>query len=334
MKLKKYCAALMFSLFCMPLSALQADPGSEISAGDPWGISFSPVYSWLNGESNELVLQINDDPGDYLSQLIWELDSVHMVGGKASFNLQNTWFLNIAVITAVTEETGNMYDYDWLYTKYINNGKDPDTTTWTDKSVSEISLLSSYQLDWNLRYRFRNRRRWDSDFLVGFKRIFWSWTDIIVDYDYPYRDTDDSDLLNENGIDYRVGYNIPYLGLGFSLHKGVFTGGFTLLGSLFVNANSLDIHKYPTNDYAGDKYFYDSIKWGKYLGLNLNTKIYFGKSYAFSLGYEYERIFETQGDSFYITKYENSSTYPVYDSNSIGMSYSSSSLVLSLEFNY
>lgn len=327
---------LLFILLLIPsltLTALQADPGPVLEKGDVFGITIAPVYTLLNGRSTELVLYSGSYDNTYTSKLTWDLNTVQMMGGKVSLNLHNVLFINFAVTTALTRDTGEMHDFDWLYSNY----KNPDLTSWTNWSESDISLQSSYQLDYNTTVRFYRTYNRSFDILAGFKLIHWSWTDILTDIDYPYipnnRDepVDHSSIIGENGIDYDVYYRIPYLGSSFTWTRGPFQAGMTLLYSWMVNVDDHDHHFYPGS--TTERHFYDYYENGQYLSLSILSKFSFSDFMALSLSYDWEEVFEMQGDSIIVTK-KNWVSTTSYDPDSVAVAYYAATLSLALEFSF
>lgn len=314
---------LLLFLFLIPtltLAALQADPGPVLGGEDTFGITFAPVYTVLNGRSSELVLQNEGNEGDYLSKLTWDLNSVQMIGGQISLNLQNLLFFNFAMVTALDAGNAEMNDYDWLYTKY----PDADRTVWTNWSESDIFLRSSYQLDYNTTVRlFRTYTR-SYDILAGFKMIHWSWTDSITDINYPYESADYTHLIGKNGIDYEVYYRIPYLGASYRWIRGPVQAGATLLYSWMVNVDDHDYH------IQRNLHFYDYYKNGQYFSFSVLAKFSCTDTLSLTLSYDWEEVFEIGGDSIIVTEYSNGSSIS-YDPGSVAVSYYASSLSLALE---
>jgi outer membrane protease len=327
--MKKIFICILFLAVSFRAAALQADSGAELFEEENFGFSFAPMYTFLNGQSDEMVLQINGYPGKYLSKLTWDLDAIHMAGGKISFNFCDKLFLNSAFSTALSEDSGEMYDYDWLYQDYAS--QNPDLTTWTNKSVSDITLVSSYLFDFNLSYKIYGDRANDVFGLAGYKVIFWSWTDSLTEIEYPYEDSDYDSLIGTNGIDYKADYRVPYFGFGYAWGPKKVKVGLSFIYSPIVNAETVDHHKYVGS--SEEKYFRDHFSIGNYLGLSIYARVPVWEKISVSLAYDWEKIFKTQGDTTTVTENGSSKTYS-YSDDSVSMSYSASSFTCALEYNY
>ncbi len=307
----------------IPLSALQADPGAALPPGRSVGFSLAPVFSLVTGRSHELVMGGDAYETVYISKLVWELNNTVNAGMKGSINWGDFLFFNIAGTTCLSDRTGRMNDFDWLYYAYPQ----ADRSTWTNWSVSDIYLTGSYQLDYNTTLRLFRKRNWSLDTLAGFKMIHWSWTDILKEIEYTYESSDYSYLKGSNGIDYEVFYRIPYLGGRFSAEKGKFQGSLSLLYSPRVSADDYDHH------ILRGLHFYDYFDFGTYFGLAAVLRYRSEKGLSFSFSFDWDEVFEIVGDA-YIYR-ESSGGYTLTrDSGGAGISYFASSAGISLEYNY
>ncbi len=320
---RTFCLLFLTFLLVVDLTALQADPGADLSGDKLSGFSVAPVVSWLNGRSIELVMNNSSADQRYTSKLNWELNHICLAGAKGSLNLGNYLYFNFAALTALNSGTGEMNDYDWLYSTYPQ----ADTTTWTNWSQSDTYLLNSYQIDYNTSLRFFRRQGWNLDLFFGFQIFQWAWTDELTDIDYPYSSSNYSDLIGENGIDYDIQYRIPYLGTGFSWNHGPAGAGLSLRYSWKVSADDHDYHKFR------DIHFYDYFEDGQYLGLSAYWRCDWGESLSFSLSYDWDEVFEVGGDTHIVEESSFGRSYS-YDPGGAGIAYFASSLSAALEYNY
>jgi len=323
--MRRFILLPLLLLFMIPssVSALRADTGDLLEPGQTVGVSLAPVFSWVNGTAYELVYGTQSLDKPYLSKLTWQLEHVFTAGMKGSLNLGNVLYFNGAFSTALTVDSGEMNDYDWIYSSYPSYY--PGRTHW---SRSDISLNGSWQIDFNTAVRVYRTQDLRFDFLTGFRFINWSWTDILREAEYPDRDL--SHLYGTNGIDYEVTYRIPYVGAGFGWTDRFFSGELTVLYSWMVSGEDHDFHKLRTNP----THYYDYYSGGRYLGLNAAGRFAWSRYFSLSLAYEWDQIFEMVGDT--LTVEELSSTVRSYSfrENGAGARYIAGSLTLSVEYRY
>lgn len=309
---------LLLLFISFSLSAWTADSGAALKEGRVIGFSLAPLVSVVMGHSNELVFDSSSDPYPYLSRLYWQLNSTIVGGVKGSINLGDKFFFNAAIGTALNKNTGNMSDHDW-----ISDNFDDVSTEWTHESISAIYLVSSLLLDSNANYRYYSSDQWKLDGMIGFKYIKWSWTDSLVSLTYPGEDLDY--LIGVNGIDYTVKYNIPYLGFSFQKDMEQFTGGLTLLYSFLVFVDDHDYHK------LRGLHFYDTFTMGQYFGFSASGRWHWSDSFSLALSYDLDWVPEMIGD---VSVYDSSGNFEGYFENGAGVSYMTTAVSLSLEYNY
>ena len=141
------------------------------------------------------------------------------------------WSLNLSMETAITTETGEMTDTDWL--DYFS----ADNTHW---SLSRIWLDNSFLLNAGLTYSFNLFDNLKIPIGLGYQLNFWDWEDKVLNFVYP--DPQPADFIGKNGIDYKVTQNIFYASAGILFTTGKITTGFNLALSPYINAWNLDHH--------------------------------------------------------------------------------------------
>ncbi len=167
------------------LFAWNADNTASLQDSERVGFSISPLTAVTLGYTDELVYGSDSGSYPYLSQLHWEIKPAVTLGVEGALNLENRFFLNVALGKALNIGTGEMTDRDW-----ISDYFDYSDTEWTHESVSSITLNKSFFLDINGAYRLYNRKQYSLDLKAGFKLLRWGWTDRITSVDYTYVSSD------------------------------------------------------------------------------------------------------------------------------------------------
>jgi outer membrane protease len=99
-----------------PCIALHASDSPDIKTEEGKTAAFALRGSagYLNGEARELVYDSDAGSRRKASELIWDLDSLYMVGAVASASICNWFNINVGIWTACNEGSGGMVDYDWI----------------------------------------------------------------------------------------------------------------------------------------------------------------------------------------------------------------------------
>ncbi len=142
-----------------------------------------------------------------------------------------SWNINLSVSTAITTETGEMTDTDWL------DSASKDRTHW---SRSKIWLDNSFLLNVGISRCFNISKYFSIQSGLGYKLNFWDWEDKVLDFIYP--DPQPSDFIGVNGIDYKIIQNIFYASTGILFTKGNITTGLNIAISPLIYAWDLDHH--------------------------------------------------------------------------------------------
>ncbi len=190
----------------------------------------------LSGEANEWVY--NDD-GSVLSQLIWEINSLVMVGIGATVEL-NKWFsLHGDYWTLVSPGEGTMDDYDWM----VSGSDWSDWSHSDDVDVSEGSILDfSIELS---PFRSFDDRPYSIRGILGHRVETFEWEERGGTYLYSesgFRDSSGSFTAGELGISYEQTFQMTYFGVAASYQWENFDFGCRVIGSPFVFGSADDQH--------------------------------------------------------------------------------------------
>ncbi|WP_300672716.1 omptin family outer membrane protease [Desulfoluna sp.] len=187
-------------------------------------LSMSLNAGIVNGESHEIVY---GDVGEKVSELIWRLENVPVVGLSASIPLPYEATLSLSAWSRVGRASSLGDDYDWLSEQH--------PTDWSDYSVSPTVLTDGEMADVQLRIPFFKQETWGMSGLVGFRYDHWGWEDhggtFIYSSPEGFRDQH-GNFENIPGIAFEQWMYAPYL--GFCAHLKV--RDLTLTGS-FAKSN-------------------------------------------------------------------------------------------------
>jgi plasminogen activator len=222
-------------------SGLAADRSFEVSEQNRGiELSFRMQAGYLMGEANEFVY----DGGRTLSQLIWEINSLYMVGSGTTLKPCRWVSFQGDFLTMLADGDGTMDDYDWVYSGMEwsdwSHHEDTDVTKGTiiDVSVAvyPLQMLEKQQLSISalLGYRIENFE-WEArgGTFVYSGNGFRDTTGAFTDYGYA------EDQL---GITYEQLIYVPYVGVNLSYRLKDVEGGLRLIGSPFVSGEADDQH--------------------------------------------------------------------------------------------
>ena len=299
---------------CTPASAMHAwnTPGDSETA-----VSVRADYGFLEGEAREIVYDYALFGGTYkASELIWDLSGLTVAGAVMSFTPADRWGVHAGAWTCVNKGNGGMVDYDWAFEGF----------DWTDRSISDVEVLSSYMIDVNVTYDFFKQKSLILSAVAGYKQDFWEWDDSIVELLYSmdgfrdyYKAGDGSNM-----IDYQQLFRIPYLGVNSVCLCGAFRLNAYLLYSPFVMAEDEDYH------IARDTRFKESFAGGNYLGAGVAGQYDITSSVFVSALLDVQSIPEFTGD-MNVTD-ELGDTYAFSDS--AGISHTSAMLSASIGLRF
>ena len=251
--------------------------------------SIGTGLSYLNGQYREIVYPPAGWESPYYSELLWNLDNIIMLNLKTGVHWRS-WTVNLSISTALTTETGEMTDTDWL------DSASKDRTHW---SRSKIWLDNSFLLDTNIIYDIKLSQDISFQTGLGYKLNFWDWEDRVLDFIYP--DPQPPDFIGENGIDYKVIQNIFYVSTEIIYSTGIISSGIKIDLSPFIYAWDMD-HHILTNTFYIDS-FYANFWYRTEFTLNIKT----GKQEKLMILLFREELPETTGD---IYEYDEDVTNP------------------------
>jgi plasminogen activator len=280
------------SLFAQPYScmAMHASDSSEIQLGQEKniGVTLRGSAGYLNGEARELVYDFDTGSRRKASELIWDLNSLYMVGAVASANICNWFNINLGIWTACNEGSGGMKDYDW----FLNTPNAPSPNDWTDLSFSDVKVTTATLFDLNGSIVAFNWRDIVFRGIIGFKQDTWKWKDSGQEYIYSsfsFRDTLGT-FGGQNVINYDQTFTIPYIGVSANGPVGPVNIGAYLLYSSAVSAEDNDLHV------LRNIHFTEKFSGGDYVALGLNATYNISAKLFVTGMIDYQSIPEIAGD--------------------------------------
>jgi len=256
----------------------------------------------LTGEAREYVYRPSWN-GEKISELIWELENVYMVGLGFSVQPFKRLTFNIDGWINISEGTGEMDDYDWTI-------RHADWSHWSHSSQVEVDKGRIFDI--SAEIILIEPKPVTLSAIIGYKIDNWKWKDygdgFFIYTTDSFRDTTGHIAGNSLGITYEQTYKTPYLGIGF---KGDFSSlelEMKLIGSPFVRMEAVDHHHITRAIY------YDSFKNGDMIALDIKGLYRIADHYAIQLGYAHQKYFKMLGDS---TSYYSDGTIETI-SNEVG----------------
>lgn len=319
------------------LQALESLDGAFLEEGDNVGFTIEPSFGYLLGQAREIVYDTNDDStqgmsssnGYYLSELIWDLKNIFYIGTSASINIKNRFYINTGIWTAVNDGSGFMNDYDWIYWNsddgrpYFLHDRDgkTDLSNWSESSVS---LVNSLIFDINGSFDFIPYKKNSMTVLIGYKYIYWDWTDSVIDS--LYDGVEDVIEVGLNGIDYNLGLHIPYLGIGYGLEtiRGLEFRG-RIIYSPFVIAMDHDHH------ILRSLHFYDNAYFGQFISGSLEIGYQFTSFFCLIGRISGDYLFEKKGSTYV---YNESQALLGIIPDGAGIQYQAFSISLNASFSF
>ncbi|MCK5672297.1 MAG: omptin family outer membrane protease [Spirochaetales bacterium] len=269
------------------------EPNKEIFTKDI-NFTIGTGLSYLNGQYKEIVYPSAEWESPYLSELLWNLDNIFLLNLKTGVQW-GSWAVNLSVSTALTTETGEMTDTDWL---------EPTSTDRTHWSLSRIWLDNSFLLNTDIIYEYSISQNISFTTGFGYSLNFWDWEDEVLDF--IYQDPQPADFIGENGIDYKVIQNIFYASAEIIYSTGIIFSGININLSPFIYTWDMD-HHILTNTFYIDS-FYANFWYRAEFTLGIKT----GKHEKLIISLFREELPETLGDTY---EYDEDQT----DSEEIGI---------------
>lgn len=271
-------------------------------AADPWSLrtgsgeaffSLGASVGYVQGTGSELVYEYPLGKKYKLSELKWDFDDVVLGGVQTSAGF-GRYRLNLGYWAAIKDGTGLMVDRDWLYDYSVTDTLVPDENNWTHESRHpDTSLDGGGIFDVNLSVLALRSGPFSVRGVLGFKSDVWRWSarggTYIYTYD-EYRDSTGSFAPDEQVIEYKQEYRIPYIGLGANWSTPTFLVDTHVLMSPLVSATDTDYHDLRETLFEG-KFF-----GGTYIGLGLTAAWTFAQRWSATMRAEYQSISGLTGD--------------------------------------
>lgn len=236
----------------------------------------------LTGTSHELVYDASN--GRKMSELIWTMDDVVVIGGKVAIRPSHWWSVEMGGYINATHEA-TMDDYDWFY---------PTTTDWTHWSHHEdTSLERALMIDLSTKLALWRTDFFDLQGIAGYRWDKFDWTGYGGNFIYStpgnFRDDTGSFTPGEPGISYKQEYSTPYIGLGGQVHAGDFTVNGSVAASWWASMHTVDNH------WLRQLEFQDSFDGGAMLKYDVEGRYQFTDSLAFKAGWQHVEFDEMKG---------------------------------------
>lgn len=270
----------------------------------------------LNGKSRELVY--DETNGAKVSELIWTIEDVPIIGLSGSVALPYDMTLSVGGWTQVSTPGASMEDYDW------DSSIHP--TDWAYFSYSPTTLERGEMLDANLAVPLFGIENLNLSGLVGFRMDHWKWADFGGYYIYSsnpgFRDRTGT-FADETGIIYEQWLYAPYLGLQFEYNLDQVTFSGRVAGSRWGWAKDKDQHE--NRGLVFREYFYNIT----YLTYGGEVTVHLDDAWSLSMSVDAQQYYRTKGD----TNIEGTLNVNRID-NGAGIEHTSWMTGLSLEYRF
>ncbi len=272
---------------CTGACGMQAQVGPELrlAEGNNYTLAWRGGVMIQSGEARELVFEGSHK----LSELIWDISDLALAGGSVSAAIGNSLQLNAALWVGITKGNGSMEDYDWFV-----EGED-----WTHFSDGDVEINSAYVLDVNGTYTFYRNGSLACYGILGYKQLFWDWSEYGRTYIYSENGWRDSvgSFDGVNGIDYEQIFDVPYAGIGMRVAFGRAWGSLYGLYSPLVQAEDRDHH------ILRDLHFVETFENIDYIGFGGELAYLFSHSFFMTVAVDGHAIPEARGDMFIIDEF-------------------------------
>jgi len=277
--------ALLMPVVQAGAAMVETEASAEIST-EPAGVAFSGRVGvgYLTGEAHEFVYWPHRG-GHKASELIWDIDSLYMLGLGATVQAREWLSINIDTWFNLGDGSGYMEDFDWAI----------PGTDWTDRSIHDnTDVTKGFILDVNAEMTAFSTNQVQLTGIVGFRRDNFEWQASGGSYLYSvngFRDMSGTFPNDELGITYEQTFNVPYVGIGF---KGDFDRihlAAKITGSVFVSGEAVDHHHQrnlvTTDDFSNESMIALDISFGYDISNNIGLEV----------AYAYEKYDTMKGDS-------------------------------------
>ena len=276
-------------------------------------LSIDVNYVNLNGTANEIVYW-SSSSDKKLSELIWNLDNVNLIGVGTTYNINENGSINFDFYMNADTGKSDMTDYDW--TNY-------NSSNWTHWSNSPTDITKVYKLDLNFKYISSVRENLDFFIMAGYKLDIYKWVAIGGDYIYP---SESGTLDDIPVVSYNQYFNVPYIGVGTTMDISNFSFTGKLIYSGAVIAKDEDTH------HLRDLYFEEYFEGGKMLGLILRGEYNFTENFAILGSVDYSKYYLNKGYTIETDLTDGSTT--TYGEGSAGIENETSMISLGLNYKF
>ncbi|CAD7841447.1 hypothetical protein S1OALGB6SA_669 [Olavius algarvensis spirochete endosymbiont] len=284
-----------------------------------WSIGSTSGVIW--GKARELVFENTGvtSKNDYLSELIWELNRVFVLGVDSFWQGKKSNGLELRLDFAIPNmPAGKMDDYDWYYT-------DRDWSHW---SQSEATLRLGFIFDFLYEEVLVRSGRFNLKVGAGYHIEWWSWRDKLTDSLYStfvhrvdrsvpdkfshgkgdkFRDRPDVLTVGSNGINYWVIYQVPSLSLRSSFEWDTISlSALVSIGPMLGIAKDHHLKRFEYG--SNGVYFYDVAFGGPWVGTTLEVGFKITDRLSFLLRGEFAWLRETRGSTITVPTNEKSVT--------------------------
>jgi len=280
-------------------------------------VSFTLSTGVLNGNSHEYVYY---QTGEKMSELIWNLDNVIMIGGQVSAGITKRISLNAGTWIKATAPSTTMSDYDWTD---INNLD--QRTHWSE---TETELEKGLMADLNINGVLLSSELYSFSAIAGFHYDNWKWNSMDGIFIYPNSSGKFSDVVpgmnsDDSSIIYEQKFYAPYLGFGFNFNSYKWLFNSRIIATPFARAEGIDEHVLTNYMYE------DTFEEIFYFSAGASLAYLFTDSFSMNLSLDYQKYNSTKGDTK-ITNLSTGATYIISDVAGI----SHESFMASLGANY
>lgn len=237
--------------------------------------------SVLSGKANEIVYRTN---GSKLSELIWGLDDIKLIGLGAQYYFAENFAFNGDFFINYQDGESTIDDYDWLY----------EGTDWTHWSNSPTKITDVLKYDFNFTLDLLPLGQGTLYFAFGYKEDTYNWD--AYGGTYIYSDTDNGQFRDETGtfpntllLSYKQNFKTPYIGIGIKYEEDLFTADALLKYSNKVEAYDEDNH------YARNLYFEEYFENGEFISLSLRGEIKINYNIFINAFYQFEKHMLNKG---------------------------------------
>ena len=284
---RAFALAALLAALPRPAQAIHAAgtlPGVTVS-NDTLALSLQGGIGMAQGQAREVVYSADELGGEYkLSELFWDIEEVVMAGGSLSVQIGPRNRVSAGYWTAVTEGSGQMDDFDWLY--------GPETP-WSDWSLSDVDVRDTYAFDLNLAAELFRQNNLTFSGVVGYRQDQWSWDDHGLGYIYSENGFRDSVGLSDGstGITYEQLFSIPYLGVIIGLNGPRLSAEVYFHYSPLVEAEDHDYHVFR------DTKFDTEASGGDYYGTGIRVGYRFNPQWSSTVSADWQIIPEMRADT-------------------------------------